>query len=315
VSPDLLQLATPDLLQQTAPELVQTLVRTLLDGPPGELDVPGDLDAGTSDLDVLGKLNTGTRDLKTRTLSVGQMHALYERGATLGEVGAQAGISAERVSQLFKKAGLQTRSKAQIDELKHQAIARRAHEHKDVILERFRDTRNVAAVAKEHELSKLAVREILEAEIPFHEYRALRRTPAPKQYSDQELLGFLREAGAAREGVLTIAFYKAFAHGRHTADGRPWPTHQTHSNRFGSWRNALHAAGMQANEQRAGRDVVFAADQCLLAIHAVHQQLGKTPTAQQYARHARDSAGSLPSLSTIRNRYDSWLAALHAARV
>ena len=302
MSPDLIQLATPDLLQQTAPELVQTLVRTLLDGPPSDLDVPG-------------KLNPGTRDLKTRTLSVGQMHALYERGATLGEVGAQAGISAERVSQLFKKAGLQARSKAQIDELKRQAIARRAHERRDVIVESFRDTRNISAVAKEHELSKLAVREILEAEIPFHEYRALRRMPAPKQYSDQELLGLLREAGAARGGVLTIAFYNDFAHGRHTADRRPWPTHQTHCNRFGSWRNALHAAGMQANEQRAGRGVTFDADQCLQAIKAVHQQLGKTPTAQQYARHARDSAGSLPSLSTIRNRYDSWLAALHAARV
>jgi hypothetical protein len=297
-----LQLATPDLLQQTAPELVQTLVRTLLDGPPDELDLPGELD-------------TNARDLKPRTLSVGQMHALYERGATLGEVGAQAGISAERVSQLFKKARLQTRSKAQIDELKRQAIARRAHERRDVIVERFRDTRNVAAVAKEHELSKVAVREVLEAEIPFHEYRALRRKPVPKRYADHELLGLLRKAGTARGGALTIAFYNDFAHGRHTADRRPWPTHQTHCKRFGSWRNALHAAGMHANEQRAGRGVTFAADQCLQAINAVHQQLGKTPTAQQYARHARDSAGSLPSLSTIRNRHGSWFAALHAARV
>ena len=302
MSPDLLRLATPDLLQQTAPELVQTLLRTLLDGPTDELDIPGELD-------------TGTRDMKTQTLSVGEMHALYKRGATLGEVGAQAGISAERVSQLFKKARLQTRSKAQIDELKRQAIARRAHEHRDVILESFRDTRNIAAVAKEHELSKVAVREILEAEIPFHEYRVLRRKPVPKQYADHELLGFLRKAGAARGGALTFAFYNDFAHGRHTADGRPWPKHQTHSKRFGSWLNALHAAGMQANEQRAGRDVAFDADQCIDAIRAVHQQLGKTPTAQEYARHARDSAGSLPSLSTIRNRHGSWLAALHAARV
>jgi hypothetical protein len=310
-----LQLATPDLLQQTAPELVQTLVRTLLDGPPDELDLPGELDTNARDLDVPGKLNPGTRHLITRTLSVGQMHALYERGATLGEVGAQAGISAERVSQLFKKARLQTRSKAQIDELKRQAIARRAHERRDVIVERFRDTRNVAAVAKEHELSKLAVREVLEAEIPVHEYWTLRRKPVPKRYADHELLGFLRKAGTARGGALTIAFYNDFAHGRHTADRRPWPTHQTHCKRFGSWRNALHAAGMHANEQRAGRGVTFAADQCLQAINAVHQQLGKTPTAQQYARHARDSAGSLPSLSTIRNRHGSWFAALHAARV
>lgn len=302
MSPDLVQLTTPGLLQLSTHDLVQTLVRTLLDGPPDELDLPGELDAGI-------------RNLKTRTLSVGEMHALYERGATLGEVGTQAGISAERVSQLFKKAGLQTRSKAQIDELKRQARVRRAHEHRDVIVESFRDTRNVAAVAKEHELPKVAVREILEAEIPFHEYRVLRRKPVPKQYADHELLGFLREAGAARGGVLTLAFYKAFADGRHTADGRPWPTHQTHSKRFGSWLNALHTAGMQANEQRAGRDVAFDADRCLQAINAVHQQLGKTPTAQEYARHARDSAGSLPSLSTIRNRHGSWFAALHAARV
>jgi hypothetical protein len=265
-----MQLATPDLLQQTAPELVQTLVRTLLDGPPDELDVPGKLDAGTRDLDVPGDLNAGTSDLDV---------------------------------------------KAQIDELKRQAIALRAHERRDVIVEGFRDTRNVAAVAKEHELSKVAVREILEAEIPFHEYRALRRKPVPKRYSDHELLGFLRKAAAARRGTLTLAFYNDFAHGRHTADRRPWPTHQTHCNRFGSWRNALHAAGMHANEQRAGRGVTFDADQCLLAIHAVHRKLGKTPTAQQYARHARDSAGSLPSLSTMRNRYGSWFAALHAARV
>lgn len=37
------------------------------------------------------------------------MHARYSEGASLGDVGAEFGISAVRVSQLFKAAGLPTR--------------------------------------------------------------------------------------------------------------------------------------------------------------------------------------------------------------
>jgi len=39
------------------------------------------------------------------------MHALYRQGATLEEVGEQYGITRERVRQLFKEAGLATRSR------------------------------------------------------------------------------------------------------------------------------------------------------------------------------------------------------------
>jgi hypothetical protein len=301
-------LRTDELVQQTAHELVrlptddlvQTLVRTLLDGAPGDLDVPGDLDASI-------------RDLITRTLSVGEMHALYDRGATLDEVGTQAGITAERVSELFEQAGLRTRSKAQTDELKRQAIARRAHERRDALVQGFRDGRNATALAEEHKLPVYAVREILEAEIPAHEYRALRRGPVPKRYADHELLGFLRKAGAARRGVLTVALYNDFAKGRHTADRRPWPTHQTHKKRFGGWLNALHAAGIEANAPHPWGGKTIRADQCIDAIRAVHRKLGRTPTSHEYTRCARDSKGQLPSLATIRNRHDSWLAALHAA--
>ncbi len=283
-------------------------------------DLEGILDPATTPLE-LHDLASQVRpsvvgiDLKTRTLLVEEMHVLYEQGATLSEVGTRAGITAARVSKLFKKAGLQTRSRAQIDELKRAAIALRAHERRDALVEGFRETRSVAAVAKEHGLSKVAVREILEAEIPLHEYRALRRKPVPKKYADHELLGFLRKAGAARGGALTIAFYDDYAHGRHTADRRRWPTHQTHAKRFGSWQKALHAAGIQANEQRTGCDMTFGADRCIDAIRAVHKQLGKTPTVREYARCARDSAGSLPSLSTVCNRCGDWLEALQMAGV
>jgi hypothetical protein len=158
------------------------------------------------------------------------------------------------------------------------------------------------------------VREIpLKTQTPLHRYRTLRRKPAAKRYSDHELLDFLHTAGTARRGTLSIAFYDDFANGRYTTDRRRWPTHQTHCKRFGSWSNALRAAGMHANEQRAGREAAFDADRCLQAIRIVHRKLERTPTSLEYSRCARDSTGSLPSLSTIRNRYGSWLAALDAA--
>jgi hypothetical protein len=158
------------------------------------------------------------------------------------------------------------------------------------------------------------VREILEAQIPLYRYRTLRRKPAPKRYEDHELLGFLRKAGAARRGTLSLVFYDGFADGRYTRDGRRWPTHQTHCKRFGSWSKALHAAGMQANEQVAGCGVEFDADRCIGAIGMVQRKLGRRPTACEYTRWARESAGELPSLSTIRNRCGSWLEALQVAQ-
>ena len=46
------------------------------------------------------------------------MHAVYQDGATLEEVGKRYGITRERVRQLFKKAGLKTRSRQETLELK-----------------------------------------------------------------------------------------------------------------------------------------------------------------------------------------------------
>ncbi len=46
------------------------------------------------------------------------MHAVYQDGATLEEVGKRYGITRERVRQLFKKAGLKTRRRQETLELK-----------------------------------------------------------------------------------------------------------------------------------------------------------------------------------------------------
>ena len=46
---------------------------------------------------------------RTPAPPVADMHALYEQGATLEEVGKQFGLSASHIGELFKRAGLKTR--------------------------------------------------------------------------------------------------------------------------------------------------------------------------------------------------------------
>jgi hypothetical protein len=241
----------------------------------------------------------------------GEMYALYQDGATLEEVGERYGVTRERVRQLFNKAGLATRSRQEASERKRDTVTRRIEEHRKQIVQGFLDARNLDAVAAEHDLPVSTVRAILKEALPSHEYRALADKPWPKQYTDDELIGFLRQAGAAQDGILSLASYRRFAGTRRK--GRRWPTPQTYSTRFGSWVKALHAAGMQANAPHARGGKTFDAGDCLAAVRAVAQKLEKTPTSKEYEQCARQSEGSLPSLQTVRKRCGGWVQAVYRA--
>jgi Homing endonuclease associated repeat len=147
--------------------------------------------------------------------------------------------------------------------------------------------------------------------------RKRRRAPSEwvkKKYSDEELLQLLREANEAIGGVMTASAYNAFAKGRNFADGRPWPTQQTHFHRFGSWRKALQAAGLEANPPSAiAGQCLFDLNQCIDAILHVHREVGAAPTISEYEAIATNSHGALPSSATVRNRCGSWSKALRLA--
>ncbi len=242
---------------------------------------------------------------------VREMYALYETGATLKEVGERYGITRERVRQVFDEASLRTRSSAQAKRLKRQATSQTLSlyidKHRRNITQTFRDGRNMAAIAEEHDLPILTIRRILKQALPAHEYRAITHKPSRKQYTDDELVRFLREASAAREGILTIASYEDYTSARRNTKGRRHPTPETHKNRFGSWQKALHAAGLQANTPHAWGGHTFDVDECLAAVRTVAQKLGKPPTGKEYEQCARESKGSLPSLATVRKRCGRWL--------
>ncbi len=208
------------------------------------------------------------------------MYAMYQAGATLREVGAAHGVSGQRVQQLFAAAGLPRGS-----HVKAGAV------HRAEISEKGPGRR------------------------PPRQSRTGRRpTWAKKKYSDEELVACLREASKAIGGVLSAAAYTRFAKTRSFPDGRPWPTHQTHFHRFGSWRQALQAADLRANPSSpiAGQRL-FEVGHCVDAIRHVHRELGRVPSVNDYERVASASNGALPSSATIRNRCGSWVEALRLA--
>lgn len=210
------------------------------------------------------------------------MHAAYEEGSSLREVGRRFGVSAERVRQLFASNGLRTRSRDEARALKRAA-------------------REAALKAKREEKRKR------------------RRAPAEwieKKYSEEELLQTLSEASDVLGGILTTSGYNEHAKGRRFPDGRPWPTHQTHFHRFGSWRAALHAAGLSANPSSAiAGQRIFETGHCIDAIRHVSREVGAVPTISEYEAAARASNGALPSAATVRNRCGSWSGAVRMAEL
>ena len=252
---------------------------------------------------------------------VGEMYDLYEGGLTLREVGEDYGLSRERVRQLFARAGLQTRSNVETAQLKREADRDRA----DEIVEAFRRTGDVGVVAGELEIGKPTILEVLRAELPPRERVAVSSKPGPapatvsawakRRYSDEELIAFLREAGAALGGTLSGKAYDEFAHSRRTSDGRAWPTKQIAAKHFGSWRGAVQAAGLDTHPSSGvGLRERFSREQCVEAVRVVCERLERPPSRSEYERCARESAGELPSVTTVHTRCGGWSEAVRLAR-
>lgn len=210
---------------------------------------------------------------------VEKMHALYRAGRSLRAVGEEFGISGERVRQLFRDNGLKTRNR---------------RESQTLLWERYEKK-------------------------PAERKSSAQRKPSEwieKKYNDEELLHTLRETSEAIGGILTTSAYNDFAKVQRFPDGRQWPSHQTHFQRFGSWREALLTAGLAANPSSAiSGQRIFGKGQCIDAVRHAQRELDEVPTLNQYEALARRSNGALPSAATIRNRCGSWSKAVELARV
>lgn len=250
-----------------------------------------------------------------------EMYALYEQGATLEEIGICYGITRERVRQIFRKAGLASRSRADAmikysDEELLDCLRLAAHAgggtlnsneyDKFARNQRFSDGRRWPA--------RLTLQNRFGSFVKARDMAGVRRSARKqyKLYSDAELIDCLRSASATLGGVLAHVAYDEFAVDQSFSDGRAWPTSQTHSLRFGSWVMALKAAGLPFNPS-AGRSKLFEQTNCIDAVRSAARALGKIPTVTEYEALARESMGALPSFSTVRNRCGTWANAVQLA--
>lgn len=240
---------------------------------------------------------------------VAAAYAMYEAGATLEEVGQAFGVTRERVRQLFRQHGLPTRGVRGTYQMQRALTIRKYAER---IKERFRALRDVDLVAQELELPRSLVATVVTDS--FTPAQRRKRKATPKKYTDEELIGFLQIASQTLGGVLTAYGYTEYSREQATADGRPWPTHQTHALRFGSWRDALKAAGLAANRSSgiAGQRI-FGDGHCIDALRAAARALERPPTAAEYEEFARTSNGAFPSQATVRHRLGKWYEALERA--
>lgn len=238
------------------------------------------------------------------------MYDLYCAGATLGEVGKRFGLTGERVRQIFRNAGLHTRSLTETQSLRHDRLIQEKGEQ---IAAAYRRHKDVDEVAKRLKVPRTLVKEVVASHLSPGERRRPRR-PIPPKYPDSEMVAFLQEANAGTNAPLSIEQYRRYAEGRHTDDSRPWPSIYTFIRRFGSWRRALIRAGLPVNS--SGPSSIkprFSERDCVDALREAARTFGKPPTLTAYDQLARSSGGRLPGALTVKNRLGSWYAALDRA--
>ncbi|WP_262777480.1 homing endonuclease associated repeat-containing protein [Brevibacterium permense] len=94
------------------------------------------------------------------------------------------------------------------------------------------------------------------------------------------------------------------------------PTSQTAVQRFGSWNEALKAAGLATNKiGRAKGQLRFDAaayDRAIAEFLADCESRGTATTYKAYTEYAAEHKGKVPSAAAVRKFYGSWNAALAA---
>lgn len=129
------------------------------------------------------------------------------------------------------------------------------------------------------------------------------------KWTDEQILDAIRSI--AVDGIATTTAYD-----RVEGNGRKgqMPTRCTIVWRFGSWRKAVHAAGLRTrNEHQPTVYKNRTSDEGLLcAIEDCAAELGCWPGAAAYDEWARD--GRAVSGAIIRQRFGGWMAAIEAVR-
>jgi len=265
----------------------------------------------------------------TTSASMGQMADLARQGLTLQEIGQKVGLTRERVRQVLatnwpdiaslrkaKAARLRGQEAARTAGIKRQArwdelvgsLRELGIEAPDVVVH-LRKSRLPEKTARHFRIDVQTVKDLHTAcDVDFLLVGTKDVVP---RFTEDDCIRYLRLA-AQELGVsmLTLSAYDDFA-SRQQVTPEPWPTHQTVMKRFGSWLEAVDAAGLDSARRFRTYSREFPAQRCREFLDRYVQfalQSGERPSLDRYIAWAKTNGG--PSAATVRNRLGSWGDAL-----
>jgi len=234
--------------------------------------------------------------------------ALRADGCSLAEIGRRFGVSRQRVDQILRRAGVAQAGTARSRALRtvqaaavREQHAKLAAERSVEILERYRHGEDPAAIARELQLQCEVVTRLIAGSATDADRAARCKTlqrPATPKYSDEELVRGVALVASKLGHTPTCAEYDRVARELGLA------CVATVYQRSGTWRRAVHAAGLEPRRPPVTPPRWDAAA-CWQALHSVADQLGDPPRYHRYvqlAGHRHD----LPPAPTVRQRLGFW---------
>lgn len=253
------------------------------------------------------------------------MLALRWSGSSLEEIAEEFELTRERVRQILKtvdedgdlkQISKQARKRRQRQEAERRAKAELAQAGAALadVASAFHRTLSVRGAAEATNISKETAVWALESVGVDHRRLAIGDSGnSQERYSDEQLLHYLRVAAEyMRDGIVSTAAFDDFAATQQITPER-WPTAQLYGLRFGSWREACDAAGVQSGTTHLTYRKTYTRQVCLDYVTEFLmrcERRGEKPTFARYESWARQTPGA-PSGATVRNRFErSWKTAV-----
>jgi hypothetical protein len=230
-----------------------------------------------------------------------EMLALRGSGLSLSEIGRRYGVSRQRVSQILAGAG--GAQAQQAARARQHTAARRARDRGGELVALWRQGLSVGEIHRRTAVSYRSIREIVAARATDADRdargRTHRRAGRPIAFSERDLLRGLRAVAGELRRSPSLHEYDELAPKLGLAAG------QTVYMRFGGWRKALAAAGLDSPPLARVYSPRWHIAACWRALESVADELGDPPRYRRYLEIAAQR-DDLPSAATVRARLGLW---------